>query len=407
MTTLRVALREFADFENALAAEIAQYRGVRPEVSVEAVAMELPALYRELYTSGGLRSGKWDLGLLVTDWLPEFVEAGALEELTGPIATFPEWPEGWPRSLREPLEFGGRTYSIPWHDGPECLIWRSDLFESREEQAAFRARFGYALAPPRTWRQFEDVARFFTRPERGLYGTLFAAYPDGHNTLYDFALQVWSRGGELQDGAGRPTLATPAAVAGLDFYRRLVRDAGMCHPRSRELDSVESGDVFLSGSVAMMVNWFGFAARSQRAGSPLEGRVALAPIPCDEGLKPVSLSVFWTMGVGSGSKEKEAAVDFLRFLARAEMDREIVRHGAVGVRLSTWRDAEVQRTIPAYREIEEISMGARRLPRTAALPAFAEIVNEIVERALGSEEASGTILERAQRRGVAEGIRFA
>ncbi|MGH9640454.1 MAG: extracellular solute-binding protein, partial [Bryobacteraceae bacterium] len=321
--------------------------------------MDLHSLYKELFTGGGLRCGAWDLATLVTDWLPDAIAAGSIEDLSPYMAAdpIPQWPEGWPRSIVEPLAFDGRYYCIPWHDGPECLIYRRDLFESPREQEVFRTAHGYELTPPRTWREFEEIAQFFTRAGDGLYGTLFACYPDGHNTLYDFALQVWSRGGELHDRAGLPAMATVQSVEALDFYRRIVRDPGVCHPRSIDLDSVQSGDVFLSGSIAMMVNWFGFAARSGRSGSPLDGKVSLAPIPCSDGLAPVSLSVFWTLGLGSGSRQKQAAYDFLRFLARPEMDRELVRHGAVGVRLSTWRDPEVQSEVPAYRQIEGISRG--------------------------------------------------
>ena len=53
--------------------------------------------------------------------------------------------------------------------------------------------------------------------------------------------------------------------------RRVVRDAAVCHPKSPQLDSTQSGDLFLVGEVAMMANWFGFAARSGREGSPLAG----------------------------------------------------------------------------------------------------------------------------------------
>lgn len=408
MTTLRIAFRQFSDFENALAAQIRQYCVHAAGVTIEAVPLELEALHRELFAESGLRSGKWDIGTLVTDWLADAIAAGTIENLTPcmDVAPFPDWPHGWAPSLIEPLNFGGSYYCIPWHDGPECLIYRTDLFSSPREQQAFRKACGYDLAPPKTWKQFEEIARFFTRPAENLYGTLFACYPDGHNTLYDFALQVWSRGGELHDHSGLPALATQQSIAALDFYRRIVRDATVCHPQSMGMDSVLSGEAFLCGSVAMMVNWFGFAARSARAGGALEGKVALAPIPCSEGLAPVSLSVFWTMAIGSGSKHKREACDFLRFLAGPEQDREVVRHGAVGVRLSTWRDPEVQRTIPPFAQIESISLGARRLPRTPSLPAFAEIVNGIVESALRTDEPSASILQRAQQQAVAHGIHF-
>ncbi len=399
MITLRLALREFIDFENALAAQVHAFRISHPGVDIAIVPMDLVTLHRELFASGGLRSGKWDIASVVTDWLPDAIAAGVIEDLNPFMAAdpIPEWPQAWPPSIVQPLDFNGHYYCMPWHDGPECLMYRRDLFESRQEQDAFRSAYGYELAPPKTWRQFEEIARFFTRPGDNRWGTVFACYPDGHNTLYDFAIQLWSRGGELHDGEGRPTLTTPQAVAALDFYRRMVRDPSMCHPQSTGMDSVRSGEAFLSGSVAMMVNWFGFAARSGRAESPLHQRVSLAPIPCSDGLSPVSLSVFWGLAIGSGSAHKQAAYEFLRFIARPEMDRELVRHGAVGVRLSTWRDPEVWRAVPAFEHLEAISRGARRLPRTPSLPEFAEIANTIVERALNSDASSASILADAQR----------
>ncbi len=90
----------------------------------------------------------------------------------------------------------------------------------------------------------------------------------------------------------------------------------------------------------MMANWFGFAARASREGSPLAGKVAIAPIPSAEGVPPVSLSVFWPLAMGSGSPNKELAWEFLRFVANPERDLGIIRHGPVGVRLSTWRNPD-------------------------------------------------------------------
>ncbi len=406
--TLRVAVRKFTDFEDALAEQIALYRDLHPDVSLEAVPLDLHDLHAELFKYDGLSSGKWDIGYIVTDWLTEAIQNRTVEDLAPYLRDkpIPEWPHGWARSIVEPLYFEGKLYTLPWHDGPECLIYRRDLFEDGMEQEAFRAQYGYILAPPVTWLQFADIARFFTRPEKNLYGTMFAAFPDGHNTLYDFALQLWSRGGELEDSQGNALLDTPEAIAALDFYRDTIRDASMCYPGAEELDSTRSGDAFLSGAVAMMVNWFGFAARCDRPGSALNGRVAIAPIPTLEGVPAVSLSVFWTLGIGSGSKHKQTAFDFLHFLMQPGLDKGIVKHGTVGVRLSTWRDPEVRKQAPAYMKIEEISLGARRLPRSRNLPAFAALVNEIMTLALTTNESSAKILKTAQQQIAARKITF-
>jgi multiple sugar transport system substrate-binding protein len=405
---LRVAVREFGDFESAFAEQTALYCEQHPDLEFEAVPLDLHTLHAELFEKNGLRSGAWDIGFLSTDWIAEAVDDGVVEELTPYLQQKPiaDWPQGWARSIVDPLVFQDKLYTLPWHDGPECLIYRCDLFEDAKEQEAFRHRYGYELKPPVTWEQFTDIARFFTRPAENLYGTLFAAFPDGHNTLYDFALQLWSRGGKFEDKEGNAILDTPEAAAALDFYRSTIRDASMCYPGAEQFDSTRSGDVVLSGAVAMMVNWFGFAARCDRPGSPLRGKIAIAPIPADAGKPMASLSVFWTLGIGIGSKHKQIAYDFLHFLTQPELDLGIVKHGTVGVRLSTWRNAELHQQIPAYGKIEEISLGARKLPRSRNLPAFAEILNAVAVEALTTQEPSVSILAKAQQRITAQRITF-
>ncbi len=408
MSSLRIVLRNYADFENALAEEARLFEARHPGTKIELVSVGIHELHHSAITEGGLRDGRFDLALLVTDWLAEAHNAGAVENLHHWQQLIPlhDWPRGWPRSLVQPLIFGDHLTSLPWHDGPECLVYRTDLFADPATRTTFRSQFSRDLAPPTTWQEFEQVARFFTDQTASRYGTVFASLPDGHNTLYDFALQVWSRGGELTDSAGRPSLTAPNALSALDFYRRVVRNPALCHPKSPQLDSTQSGDLFLSGEVAMMANWFGFAARSGREGSPLAGKVAIAPIPSANGASPVSLSVFWALAMGKGSRQKELAWQFLRFVASPERDLGITRHGAVGVRLSTWRNPELQSRIPVYREVEAISLCARQLPTGPGMASFAAIIDNVISRALTTNEPSEAILESAQREIDNKGILF-
>jgi multiple sugar transport system substrate-binding protein len=408
MTSLRILIRNYSDFEHAMEEEVRGFEMLHPGTKIDLVSVGIHELHDSAIREGGLREGRFDLALLVTDWLAEGLANGSIEDLHPWQAHIPihDWPRGWPESLVRPLIIAEHLSALPWHDGPECLVYRSDLFADPVRRAAFRQQFSRELAPPTSWQEFEETARFFTNPSEGLYGTVFAAFPDGHNTLYDFAVQLWSRGGELLDSTGKPDLTTSQALAALDFYRRVVRDPSLCHPRSLELDSTQSGDLFLSGEVALMVNWFGFAARSGREGSPLAGKVAIAPIPTDNGTKPISLSVFWALAIGKGSRHKELAWQFLRFIATPERDLGITRHGTVGVRLSTWRNPRLQARIPVYREVESISLGARQLPTGPHMAAFAAIIDGVVTRALTTGEPTASILESAQREIETRGMRF-
>jgi len=42
-------------------------------------------------------------------------------------------------------------------------------------------------------------ARFLHQPDAGSMARFLAAFPDGHNSVYDFLLQLWTRGGDLLD----------------------------------------------------------------------------------------------------------------------------------------------------------------------------------------------------------------
>jgi multiple sugar transport system substrate-binding protein len=144
VSTLRIALRDYADFENALGEEARLFEALHPGVRVELATTGIHELYNGTIAAGGLREGRFDLALLVTDWLAAGMATGALEDLQTwqeelPI---PDWPDGWARSLVRPLHFGERLSSLPWHDGPECLVYRSDLFADPGHRAAFRAQFG-------------------------------------------------------------------------------------------------------------------------------------------------------------------------------------------------------------------------------------------------------------------------
>jgi multiple sugar transport system substrate-binding protein len=397
--TLRIAIRAFEPFERAIQKQYADFQVTTGcSLRLECEHLDLNPLVDALFTRQGLRNGTFDIAFIVTDWFAEAVESGALVDIAPFMRSqpVPDYPDGWSPALTRFQQFGDAIYGVPYHDGPECFIYRRDLFDDRAERAAFAELHGYPLGVPRNWREFEEIARFFTRPDQSLYGTIFAAYPDGHNTVYDFCLQLWSRGGELTDANGVPTLDTPAAVAGLDFYRRMVNDRSVTPPDLEGIDSVKSGELFASGSVAMMVNWFGFAAVCEQPDCPVKGKVAVAPLPAGEGARSASLNVYWILSIGSGGRHKEEAYAFLRHVCSPEMDKVTTLEGGIGCRRSTWHDAEVNAAIPFYHQLAELHEHTRELPRSRELPRLVHVIDAAVQRAISGSEPTEEILRRAQ-----------
>jgi multiple sugar transport system substrate-binding protein len=386
---LRVAVRAFEPFEAGMQKTWALFEAAaRTGLTLELQAFDLHGLHEALFESGGLREGAWDIAFMSTDWAPEAAARGELTDLAELLRVTPPegFPEAWPDSLLRMQNVDGRVIGLPFHDGPECLIYRKDLLQGQH-------------AVPETWEEFHETARQLHGAEENLSGAVFGAFPDGHNTVYDFCLQLWSRDGELFDGAGGVCLNTAPAREGLAFYRGMLRDQRAAHPRCLELDSIEAGLAFAHGEAALAVNWFGFAAMCETmADSRVKGKVGVARVPRGAGGRHVSLNAYWILGIGGASPHREVAWQFLRHCATAAMDKLVTLGGAIGCRKATWRDAEVNARIPFYRELEKFHEDARELPRFKRWPRVAAALDELMVDAIRTDIPEAALLERAEKK---------
>ena len=396
----RVAIRKFDPFESAIDKAweaFTQQESLNLELVTE--SLDLPPLEEALFEKGGLKNGDWDVAFLSTDWLAMAHEQNALLDLAPYILKNPpdDYPTGWTDSMLRLQKFDDVILGLPYHDGPEVLIYRKDLFEDPQEQAAYMAEFGMPLSLPSTWDDFHQIARFFTRPEQNLYGTVFAAFPDGHNTVYDFFLQLWTHDGNLFDADGHVQIVTSQAQSALEFYRTMIKDTSTVHPDARDMDSVKSGLAFANGEIAMMINWFGFAAMCETIPeSRVKGNVMIGQIPHDANSATASLSSYWTLSIGVGSPHQELAYRFLKFCASAPIDKMLTLEGGIGCRKSTWQDTEVNEVIPFYNQLEHLHVNARELPRVPNWTKVAEVIDDLVLSTINTDEAIEELLKIAQ-----------
>ncbi len=385
MPTLRIAVRKFDPFESAIRRQLADFaRAAGLQVGIELEPLELNDLHRRLFEQRGLSDGSLDIAFLSTDWLAEAQAAGLIDDLTPHLARAPvdDFPQAWSPSLLGLQSFAGGFWGMPYHDGPACLIYRKDLLAAA------------GLEVPRTWEDFHAAARRLHAPQRGCYGTALALFPDGHNGFYDFCIQVWSRGGEPFGEGARPQLCSRAAMEALEFLRRLAADDAAIAPGARDLDSVKSGLLFCEGRVALMSNWFGFAALGERwEASRVKGRIAVAPLP-----RGVSLNVFWVLALASGSRQKDLAWSLMRHIATAPMDKLTTLEGAIGVRRSTWADPEVNGLIPFFHELEVLHEHARELPAHPRLADIAHVIDDLLAKATATSLPLESLLQEAQDR---------
>lgn len=406
-TQFRIAVRKFGPFEAAIRAQWNAFESIaRTGLTLDAVPLDLRPLEEALFDTSGMANGAWDIAFVATDWIGRMAQLNCAVDLAALLRDDPpqDYPQGWSDSLLRLQRIGSSVLGVPYHDGPECLIYRRDLFHDPALRAEYRAQFSAEFAPPTIWTDFHRVARFLHRPERNLSGTVFGAFPDGHNTVYDFLLQLWTRNGELFDQKGTLRFATPKAAAALDFYRNIVTDHTATHPDCPSLDSVAAGAAFSEGRVAMMVNWFGFAAYAHTAAdSTVRGNVAIGPIPCEPPGHTASLNVYWILSIASGTAHQSIAWQFLRHILTPAMDKLTTTSGAIGCRRSTWSDAEVNAAIPFYSSLSDLHANAREIPQRADWPRIAAIIDRLVTAARTTNTPTPNLLRAADAEFAAEG----
>jgi multiple sugar transport system substrate-binding protein len=166
--TFRIAVRKYSPFEHAIRARWQAFSSeTQTKLQLDLVALDLTDLEHALFTSGGMVNGDWDIAFVATDWIAAMHAQRAAVDLAQLLNQDPPEgsPEAWTPSLLRLQRIGEAILGVPYHDGPECLVYRRDLFAQ------------HGLTPPTTWQEFHQTARLLHNPAAGLYGTAFAAFP--------------------------------------------------------------------------------------------------------------------------------------------------------------------------------------------------------------------------------------
>ncbi len=138
--------------------------------------------------------------VVVPAWLADLAIAGALEPLD-PYVQKHNYAASLQDILppfRELCYYNGKLYTLEDDGDVFLLYYRKDLFGDPKHQAAFKQKYGYDLAPPRTWKQFDEIATYVT--DSGVPDLNGAAIARNPGQLHYYFLE-WYRneGGKLFD----------------------------------------------------------------------------------------------------------------------------------------------------------------------------------------------------------------
>lgn len=246
-----------ADYLQQLVADYEAETGIKVNIIQEPWGSFGDRFFTEMAAQGDA----WDMVIGDSQWLGQGASQGHYLELTdfmnengitetvteATLTYYGEYPAG-----------SGQYWGFPTEGDADGWAYRKDLFEDPEEMAAFEEEYGYPLAPPTEYSQLMDIAKFFTRPDEGLYGLAIYTQKDYDALTMGVENTMFAWGASWQDENNNVmgVVNSERAVEAVEFYRELY---ACCQaPGLSNAFFTETNDAFISGQVAMAMNYFAF-----------------------------------------------------------------------------------------------------------------------------------------------------
>ncbi len=267
-----------------------------------------PNYYERLAASLTSGEEKYQMAVSDSQWLGAFIEGGYFMKLNQFIDADPDLKAAF-SDLHPNLVDAYSTYphKSPNYYGfpqmPDVLVvyYRKDLFCDTDEQAAFKAKYNYALpcTPEEMngadWSMVDDFGEFFRRSAGDtlagspvtddFYGIAYQA-----GKAYDFSSMqingfIWQHGGNIWDETGEPDAQAVGVVnsgnsaKGFEHYLSLLRHMPPV-VKTGTMDIFKVDELFREGKVAWIIQWIGFAESAITAAtSKVADKAAFARMP--------------------------------------------------------------------------------------------------------------------------------
>lgn len=338
-------------------------------------------VFNKLRAAEASESGAYDVATIDTLWFPN-LEKGLLS-IDG-IITNDVKNDLLPEAL-EGGKYKEKFYGLPAWTDCKILFYRKDLFENPKEKETFKNVYGYDLNPPKNWKEYRDIAKFFTRDTNNdgkidIYGTSVFGANDGDSVCswLDHSLQAGAKP-VVVDEKGDVLINKKPYVDALQFLSDILNKDKSAPPGATEMSSAETTEMFWNGKLAMMLAWGHFYVPSndpQR--SSVAGNVGTsAMIAGDAGVG--SIPGPWYQVIPTSSKNQDIAKKYLMFLYA----KNFLYMDAFGVASRKSVFEEYSKKV-GYEHLKSVydSLSGVQSQNRPELPEWSQIESEVLEPAI-------------------------
>jgi trehalose/maltose transport system substrate-binding protein len=240
---------------------------------------------------------------------------------------------------------------IPWFGDFGMLFYRTDLVE----------KYGFA-GPPQTWDELEEQAQAIMEGEQGEGNAEFQGFVwqgNAYEGLTCDALEwIYSQGGGMIVEEGEVTIENDNAIAALERAQKWV--GGISPEGVTGYQEEDARNLFQAGNAAFMRNWPYAYSAGQAADSPIAGKFDVTPLPAQEGSDHCGTVGGWQLMVSKYSENPEAATEFVKYMASAEMLKwRAINYSFVPTMASVSEDPQVIEAMPFLATMADVTRVTR------------------------------------------------
>lgn len=342
-------------------------------------------------------SGKYDVFGIDVPWIKELAMEGyieLLEEYTGNPA---ELRSRFPEQIFDAYSLlEGKVWTLPFSYTTQLLFYRKDLFEKLKNKRLYFEWYKEELRVPRTWEEYNKVAKLFTKkfnPDSDtLYGTsLGGRVPTGATSEY--LPRIWAQGINLFNGETEISDKEKAVYA----LKNYMECYDYAHPDAPNWWWDEEAVDFCQGNSAMMVQYSDqVTILRDRNISRVVGKTGFDVVPGN-----ASLFGGWSIGMNKNSRAKDEAFEFIKWTVSEHMAVVNAVLGRIMPYTSIRNSTELLSLYPWHRKTFDVFADAKKrfAPNTAdgrciSENVFEKIIGSVVNGAVTKKCTAGTAITK-------------
>jgi len=345
-------------------------------VNFEKVAY--PVMHEKLVPqlAAGPGNGSYDVLEVDFYWVYEFARSGWVEDL-GTRIEAANGQFDLARYIPALLDIGSTvddtTYFVPMYPYPMGLIYREDLFNDEEFQAAYQKQTGTDLALPDSVESYVAMAEAVSALDQDIYGAAMQAQ-QVDPIVMEFCNFLYGLGGAYYNAdMTAPAINDETGVKAAELYARCVNNAAQ--PGAAGADLNDTMATYSQGRAFSMISYmFMLSEFNDDEASTVKGVNKMTVMPGGHGL-----TGSWSWGIPVSSPNPDAGWEFLKWVESPKIAMRRALGGGVPAQEAPYENNEFLTKYSWMPQAKEMIASGEGLP---AVTKQAQLV-EIMGRHLG------------------------